>query len=454
MNFLRRLPTLGAAAAACALVVTACGGGGSEPVPALGGVIRGLQPGSSDGSPTLVLSVAGAEQSFTASAYGALAFRFAADIGLVNGQRYDVAVSRHPLGQLCVIRQGASVVVQGPVDAVVVECHTTILNDTGLADGGPDGQQGRDAEARAGRLTKLGSGQQGFDYTRLCSSGRPVVNGGCSTDVVNGQPDRWACTRDNVTGLVWQLEAGPGQAAPPAEWCGLNGWRKPSVHELLSIVHAGAGAAGGAAVDADFFPATPAADFAAGESYLEPATGLPDGGVWAVGFGSGGGYAGKNTDPASLAVRWVAGNSRVNDPAETQTDAYACSVPGDDYLIVDSRRGLTWAIPRDAQPLDWNAAVASVAAVNLRQPGGHADWRLPNRSELDSLAMRGRTSPAVHPALRACPLDRFSTVFWSSSTAGALAAWTVSFEDGSISMMARGTPARVLYVRDRVIDGP
>lgn len=436
------------AIAATSVLIASCGGGGgggAAPAPSLGGVIKGLQPSTGGETFTLRLNVSGVTEALTTQAYGDFQFRFAREFA--NGQTYTVQVAQHPRNQLCSVQQGGSVKVQGPVNDVVIECHTTVLNDTGLA-AAPDGQAGRDAEAL--RLTKRGAGVLGFDFTRLCATGAEVVNGQCPVGTFAGAADQWRCTRDNVTGLVWLKDAGVGLAAPAGELCGVRGWRLPSVHELLSIVHAGAPSPA-ASIDADHFPATPAADFVTAEPYLEPALGTA-GGTWAVGFG-GAGYAGKNVTPAALAVRWVAGTSKVADAEDGATGAFTCTTTDSNFVLVDSRRGLTWAVPRNTQALSWDAAVASVAAVNTQQrPGGHGDWRLPNRNELDSLAMRSHTNPAVHPGVAACQLDRFSTVFWSASPNGAAAAWTVSFEDGSVSAMDKAVPARVIYVRNRALN--
>lgn len=92
------------------------------------------------------------------------------------------------------------------------------LNDTGLLrcwnnDSPPldcpyspfpdqDGDHGRDALARVGQLTKIGGGEAGFDYTKISNSGNPLA---ASAALGNG-PDDWACTRDNVTGLVWEVK--------------------------------------------------------------------------------------------------------------------------------------------------------------------------------------------------------------------------------------------------------
>ncbi len=108
---------------------------------------------------------------------------------------------------------------------VLVTSHG--LNDTGIdfcedndgtAQGcpvtgypGQDGEEGRDALARDGDLPdKVGDGVAGFDYSRICGNG-DIDGEGCNlgTDPalhVGDGDDEWACTRDNVTGLTWEVK--------------------------------------------------------------------------------------------------------------------------------------------------------------------------------------------------------------------------------------------------------
>jgi PKD repeat protein len=71
-----------------------------------------------------------------------------------------------------------------------------------------DGLHGRDKQAREGRLTKKGSGEAGFDYTRLAIDGQPlsIQDGQWSDAGNNANGTRWDCVRDNVTGLVWEIK--------------------------------------------------------------------------------------------------------------------------------------------------------------------------------------------------------------------------------------------------------
>jgi len=103
--------------------------------------------------------------------------------------------------------------------------QTRPLNDTGvtfsaLATSGhsasclttdPAGQDchfGRDAAFIAGAITKAGGSgaANGFDFTKISHSGNPLP---ASASLGAGLND-WACTRDNVTGLLWEVKTTSG----------------------------------------------------------------------------------------------------------------------------------------------------------------------------------------------------------------------------------------------------
>ncbi|CAN8138838.1 hypothetical protein THIOSC15_1160014 [uncultured Thiomicrorhabdus sp.] len=183
----------------------------------------------------------------------------------------------------------AEVTEQPPVVA------TGKLNDTGITWGGnyPNGNNadctgetieqqdcssGRDAQAAAGTLTKVGGGEGGFDFTRLNADGSEYSGSG------DYASEPWACVRDNHTGLIWEVKTDDGglhdknvtyrwggdtaqlfmnygdryddwnvlvDGTNSANLCGVNNWRVPSYHELLSItdMHFFIGT-----LDQDFFP--------------------------------------------------------------------------------------------------------------------------------------------------------------------------------------------------------
>jgi hypothetical protein len=87
------------------------------------------------------------------------------------------------------------------------------LNDTGISFGGDyptgnnvgctgetiaqqDCSQGRDAQAAASTLSKVGAGEAGFDFTKLDANGNPLAANAAS----------WSCAQDNTTGLMWEVK--------------------------------------------------------------------------------------------------------------------------------------------------------------------------------------------------------------------------------------------------------
>jgi hypothetical protein len=196
---------------------------------------------------------------------------------------------------------------------------------------GQDGHFGRDALARAGQLPKIGSGVAGFDYTKISNNGAELP----ATATLGDGPNDWACTRDNVTGLIWEVkvnnpshlrhwqhtytwyfpgsthEGAPGggacvgsscdtarfvQAVNGQRLCGYSNWRLPAWRELQGIVNYGHDRFG-PAIDTAHFPNTVSSKY---WSRNQSVTG--DWFAWAVSFGDGGVVDGGKTVPSSVRV--------------------------------------------------------------------------------------------------------------------------------------------------------
>lgn len=80
----------------------------------------------------------------------------------------------------------------------LVACSAAITADSGTHPR-QDSRFGRDANPSPG---KVGGGAAGFDYTKISNSGNALP---ASTALGSG-PNDWACTRDNVTGLLWEVK--------------------------------------------------------------------------------------------------------------------------------------------------------------------------------------------------------------------------------------------------------
>jgi hypothetical protein len=173
---------------------------------------------------------------------------------------------------------------------------------------GQDAHFGRDAEARARSLVKIGGGVAGFDFTKVCMSGQGAGEGSCPPNPGLGNgPNNWACTRDNITGLLWEVKTADGlrgknntyswyypagsknggepglqnggnckggscdthayvRAVNTLGLCGVSDWRVPTRKELLSIVDSGRIEP---AIDTDYFPHAVSAPFWTSTPYAD-----------------------------------------------------------------------------------------------------------------------------------------------------------------------------------------
>ncbi len=94
--------------------------------------------------------------------------------------------------------------------------------------------------------------------------------------------------------------------------------------------------------------------------------------------------------------------------------------------VLDTRTGLMW---QRAVPLDRFTWVEATAYAKSLRLGGHTDWRLPTKEELESIVVKGRGAPAIDTV--AFP-NTPGAFFWSSSPDANTTdyAWGVSFYDG------------------------
>jgi len=222
---------------------------------------------------------------------------------------------------------------------VAVACDAATTGNAGTRPH-QDGRYGRDAAQAAGALpAKTGGGTESFDFTKIANNGSALhVNATLGT-----APTEWACTRDNVTGLVWEVKTNSGlrSSAHSYTWftyrndgvgigssgrntcsdtlsaapynnqcntanyvaavnalglCGATDWRLPTRRELLSIVHNGTSTA--PMIDTTYFPNTQSWLYWSSELYT------PDpSGAWAVKLHEGSTFA--NYLHANIHIRLV-----------------------------------------------------------------------------------------------------------------------------------------------------
>lgn len=170
---------------------------------------------------------------------------------------------------------------------VMVTCNAASTGDASVMPR-QDGRFGSDAKAGTGTLIKMGGGTAGFDFSKIANNGSTLH----ASVVQGGNPTEWACTKDNTTGLIWEVKATSGLRSKDHTYRWYNGtigttasvggtktcetlgrcdtqkfltdvnasalctytdWRLPTTAELLSIaLYDGSNPA----VDASYFPNT------------------------------------------------------------------------------------------------------------------------------------------------------------------------------------------------------
>lgn len=146
------------------------------------------------------------------------------------------------------------------------------------------------------------------------------------------------------------------------------------------------------------------------------------------------------------------------DEASTPDDAFELPRDG---TVIHSRTGLQWAQcalgqswSRDfctgqATSMSWDQANAAVASLNRSgELAGYTDWRLPSRSDLESIVETCREAPAINENI--FPNTPWAG-FWTSSldTGDPNTAWFVGFYSGLAFDYSRASSYRVRPVRNR-----
>jgi hypothetical protein len=328
------------------------------------------------------------------------------------------------------------------VEALIVNDAAGGLNDTGVAI----------CLDETGAVVSCGATRLAGQDALLGRDARALTSGGSDGRLGFAFEAAGSCTRDRVTGLVWDAASSAATAATAeaavaaanaAARCGATDWRLPTVAELASLVDSGAAAA--PFID-PALGTTPSAAHWSAESYA-----LDGRARWVVDFASGAVAFETAVNPLAkpAAVRAVRGGPAATVPGCTDSNP-ARYVDHANGTVTDNSTGLMWmqcteglsgaacATGTATVYRSFGDALARAQTVNSDRTGagrGFADWRVPNRNELASLVLRScptATSPGA-----AIQRTRFpgtpALSAWSSTPARAGFAWYVDFSDGTVA---------------------
>ena len=315
-----------------------------------------------------------------------------------------------------------------------------------------DARYGRDAQAAAFQLTKIGAGSKGFDYSKIAGDG----------SLLSPNASSWACTKDNVSGLTWEVKTIGGLRDQNATYswyrtsgsvgtqsggacqtggrcdtakyvadvnavglCGASDWRLPTVKELEGLADFGR-VNQPPTIETPFFPNT-AADLY-WTSVLDSSTVGQY--AWSIDFAGGAAY--RNQLATAMRVRLVRGAATssqfsLTDGGLTVTDSNTGLVWKRNYEMTDPARPGVW--PSRVDAFNWSTALRRAVADRT---GGYSDWRVPNVKELRSMIDETVDHPALNQSFFPPPL--LASWFWSSSPTYDYRwfplAWTVSLDFG------------------------
>jgi len=261
--------------------------------------------------------------------------------------------------------------------------------------------------------------------------------------------EREGVTIDRLSGLTWTQDAGLTEF--PQTWCdaldfvkkmnreaacGYQDWHLPSRRELFSLVsHDGINPA---------LPfGAPFENVFAGYYWTATTCSRLKDQAWYIHLGGGRVYRGMKYGSYMV---WPV-RCHPNDHAPVSaggrrpdgTSKSCCSHAGryeiDNDTVYDRFTGLGW-VKMDAlssDRLNWTGALDFIRSMNAASVHGHADWRLPNVRELESLIDVRRHTPALSDGY---PFGQIPDGCWSSTTSvyEPRYAWVVYMQDGAVGV--------------------
>jgi hypothetical protein len=320
----------------------------------------------------------------------------------------------------------------------IVPCYTlAVAGDTGTLPR-QDGRFGRDALSANGPTVKVGGGAGGFDFTKLCMSGSVAGSESCPTNppanTTSSTPgfNEWACTRDNVTGLVWSLQiipninwsnaASTAAGSPIAQANAANrcakssGWRLPTRRELVSLLHVGgAGSSVVNGVDQSFIPnggASVTTFWSSDALFSDPTRAY-------TGF-----FNVVPTIASTPVIKTASAGISLRLVWSSAPPAAQSFTTNADGTATDNLTGLVWdrcavgqlgsACSNTPSLLFWHEALAAATSANASSYKGWNDWRVPNVKELESIV---KLDKLALPFIDSFVFPNSGTPdYWSSTT--------------------------------------
>lgn len=116
-------------------------------------------------------------------------------------------------------------------------------------------------------------------------------------------------------------------------------------------------------------------------------------------------------------------------------------------MVIDTKANLIWQDDIDSQnhKITWIKAIAYCKNLKL---GGYKNWRLPDISELLTIADKSSFTPAIYPAFK----NVISSYYWSSSgyKDSTNTVWLVNFNNGGDISLSKYDPRYIRCVSPKV----
>jgi hypothetical protein len=246
--------------------------------------------------------------------------------------------------------------------------------------------------------------------------------------------ERDGVTIDRLSGLMWAQDAGLTEF--PQTWrealdfvekmnreeiCGYHDWHLPERWELYSLVSHNC-------INPSLPFGAPFENVFAGYYWTATTCSRFKNQAWYVHLGGGRIFRGMKYGSYMV---WPV-RCELQDHANA---SIAERFVADKDMVYDRLTGLRWA-KMDAlssDTLNWTDALDSIRSMNAAGFHGHADWRLPNVRELESLIDVRRHTPALTDGH---PFGQIPQGCWSSTTSvyEPRYAWVVYMQDGAVGV--------------------